>query len=315
MDDHGMTDRERMDDELTRRLQAYADARLSPTLSATARMRARVVEAADRQAARAQTAEARTGVLAAPVQLVRTRMDRARMDRTQRPSWRRPLTALLAAGLTLAVGVGSVAASQPGGPLYGTRIWMETLTLPSNADERAQAELRRLQERLAEAGAAATAGNTGAAQAALDAYGSIVDEATHDVGNDVAAAATLETGLRSNVDVLTVLVGRVPTEQAKEAIQRAIDRSDSAVEQIHGKPSDTPAGPPTAKPNKTSEPEATDRPGRTANPNRPTTKPNQATDKPRPTPRAAATPRADHTPKGGPPSERPGAQPDNPGSG
>jgi hypothetical protein len=319
MDDDQMTDRERIDDELARRLEAYADARLSPTLAATSRMRAHVMAAAHQQAALARADEDRTRVLAAPTQLDRTRldrtrMDRTRMDRTRQASWRRPMTALLAAGLTLAVGVGSVAAAQPGGPLYGARVWAETLTLPGNANERAQAELHRLQDRLAEAAAGAAAGDMGAAQAALDAYTAIVDEATHELGNDVAAAATLETGLRSNVDVLTVLVGRVPSEQAKAAIQRAIDRSDSAAEQIHGKPSDTPGGPPTANPNTTAKPQATDGPGRTANPNRPTTKPADATEKPRPTPKAASTPRAEHTPRGGPPSERPDGQPDNPGA-
>ena len=303
-----------MDDELARRLEAYADARLSPSLSATSRMRAQVMAAAHRQAALARVDDDRTRVLAAPMQL-----DRTRMDRTRQPAWRRPLTALLAAGLTLAVGVGSVAAAQPGGPLYGARVWAETLTLPANASERAQAELRRLQDRLAEAAAATAAGDLGAAQAALDAYGTIVDEATNDLGNDVAAAATLEKGVRSNIDVLAVLVNRAPNERAKEAIQaalqRAVELSDAAANKIHGKPSDTPGvGPEATKPPKSPKPTATDRDDRTANPNRPTTKPNEATNKPRPTPKAAATPRAEHTPRGGPPSERPDGQPDNPGS-
>lgn len=310
MDDHQMQDREPVDDELARRLEAYAEARLSPELSATTRMRARVMAAAHHQAALARADAARTAAAAAA---------EAQADRTRRSPWRRPLTALLAAGLTLAVGVGSVAAAQPGGPLYGPRIWAETLTLPANANDRALAELRRLEDRLAEAAAAVAAGDLNAANAALDAYAAIVAEATADVGNDVAAAATLENGVRSNIAVLTVLLDRFETGhgQAGDAIQRAleraVDRSDSAVDKLHGKPSDTPGVGPAAAPTKSPKPDRTERPDRTANPNKPTAAPADATAKPRPTPRgpqatpaAAATPTAAHTPRGGPPSDQPG---------
>jgi hypothetical protein len=308
MDNDYMQHQDRVDDELTRRLEAYAEARLSPELSATIRMRTRVMAAAHRQAALARAdadRAAATAVVAA----------QAHADRTRRSQWRRPLTALLAAGLTLAVGVGSVAAGQAGGPLYGVRIWAETLTLPSEADARAQAELQRLQDRLAEAAAATAAGDTNAANAALEAYAAIVNEATADAGNDVSAAATLETGVRSNIDVLEVLVGRVPTDAARDAIQRAIDRSDSALDEMHGNPNGTPPAAEPAKspkPDKTEQPDKSDQPDKTANPNKPTDVPAAATDKPRPTPRAnpttnaAATPEPDRTPRGGPPSEPPG---------
>ena len=252
-------------DELTRRLEAYASERLSPDPDATTRMRARVMAAAHHQVALG-------------------RADHGRVSR-----WRRPMTALLAAGLTLAVGVGSVAAAQPGGPIYGARLWVETLTLPANADERAQAEVRRLDERLAEAAAASAAGDTNAANAALDAYGSIVRDATNDVGSSVSAAATLNTGVRSNIDVLTVLAGRVP-EQARDAIQNAIDRSGSALNELHGKP---PAGTP-AKPGTGNHPE----PG--AKPNKPATVP-VGKPTPRATPRPTPKPKPAHTPAGRPP--------------
>jgi hypothetical protein len=306
MDNDQVQHRDPGDDELARRLEAYAEARLSPELSATTRMRARVMAAAHRQAALARAdADRAAASLAAGSQA----------DRTRRPIWRRPLIGLLAAGLTIGVGVGSVAAAQPGGPLYGARIWAETLNLPSNANERAQAELQRLEERLAEAAAATASGDTNAANAALDAYGAIVTEATHDAGNDVSAAATLDRGVRSNIDVLTVLVGRVPSEQARDAIQRAIDRSDSALDKMHGKPSDTPGVGPAANPTKSPKPEKTektDRPAATANPNKPTPDPGDPTSKPHPTPKAEpsvkaqATPKPEHTPHGGPPSEPPG---------
>jgi len=295
MDDN-LQHQDREDDELTRRLEAYAQARLSPELSATVRMRSRVMAAAHRQAA---LARADADHAAADAALAA----RAQADRARRSQWRRPLTALLAAGLTLGVGVGSVAASQAGGPLYYVRIWAETLTLPTEADARAQAELLRLQDRLAEAAAATAAGDTNAANAALEAYGAIVNEATEDAGNDVSAAATLETGVRSNLDVLTVLVGRVPTDAARDAIQRAIDRSDSALDKLHGNPNGTPSA---------TDPTDSPKPDKTANPNKPTDGPAAATEKPHPTPRAdptsnaASSPEPDRTPRGGPPSVPPG---------
>lgn len=301
MDDDLMQHHDPDDDELTRRLEAYAEARLSPELSATIRMRTRVMAAAHRAAARRQAALARADRDRAAAEAAMAAQ--AQADRTRRSHWRRSLTALLAAGLTLGVGVGSVAASQAGGPLYGVRIWAETLTLPNEADARAQAELQRLQDRLAEAAAATAAGDTNAANAALEAYGAIVNEATEDAGNDVSAAARLETGVRSNIDVLTVLVDRVPTEAARDAIQRAIDRSDSAIDKLHGNPN---VVPPAAEPSNSPKPD------KTANPNRPTDAPGAATAKPRPTPKpdattnAASTPKPDRTPRGGPPSVPPG---------
>ena len=277
MDNDYMQQQDRNDDELTRRLEAYAEARLSPELSATIRMRTRVMATAHRQAALARADADRAAAVA----------NLARADQTRRSTWRRPLTALLAAGLTLGVGVSSVAAAQPGGPLYGARIWVETLTLPTEANARAQAELQRLEDRLAEAAAASAAGDSNAANAALEAFGAIVNQATLDAGNDVSAAATLETGVRSNIDVLTVLVDRVPTEAAKDAIQQAIDRSDSALDDLHANPNGTPPG---LVPEETPKP---DRADPTANPNKPTDAPDK-TPKPRPTPR------------GGPPEEPPG---------
>ncbi len=295
------------DDELTRRLEAYADQRLSPELSATTRMRAGVMAAAHRHAALARADADRAAAVAA-------RAAEVRLGRQRRSAWRRPLTALLAAGLTLGVGVSSVAAAQAGGPLYGVRIWAETLTLPNESNARAQAELARLEVRLAEAAAASAAGDPNAANAALEAYAAIVNEATVDVGNDVSAAATLETGVRSNIAVLTVLVERFETghgqagEAIERALQRAIDRSDSALDELHGNPHGTPPG---LDPTRTPKPDKTAKPGKTANPNKPTEDP-AATAKPHPTPKAdpkpnaASTPKPHPTPRGGPPSDRPG---------
>lgn len=308
MDNEQMQHRDPEDDELARRLEAYAEARLSPELSATSRMRAHVMAAAHWHAALVQADRDRAVAPAAA----------ARDDRTRRSPWRRSFTLLLAAGLTLAVGVGSAAAAQPGGPLYPVRIWSETLTLPSEADARAQAELKRLENRLAEATAATAAGDTNAANAALEAFEAIVQEASNGVGDDVSAAATLEAGVRSNIDVLTVLADRLAdrgNEQASEAIQRAlqraIERSDSALDKLHGKPDGTPGNGPDGNPGNGPKPPGG--PDRTPNPNKPSPDPADKTPKPHPTPKpdiptpnAQATTAAELTPRGGPPSETPG---------
>ena len=309
MDNQPIDDRDVEDVELAERLQAYAEARLSPSLSATSRMRSHVMAAAQRQAALARVDADRAAVATADL------ASRPRV--VQVPRWRRPVAALLAACLTLALAVGSVAAARPGGPLYGTRIWVETLTLPSTAADRAVAEVRRLNDRLAEAAAAEAAGDTNAAAAALAAYDAILAEATAGTNRDAAANATLDTAVRRNIEVLTVLLGRVP-DQAKDAIEHAIDQSDSAANGLQGQPGV--GGPPSSNPG--NGPAATNKPDRTANPNKPTPAPanatprshEDATPKPHPTPKpkptpapAAATPAPEHTPRAsGRPSTPPG---------
>ena len=282
MNDDGLSqDGDTGEEALARRLEAYAAARLTPGSSASTRMRAQVMAAADRQAA-----------------LVLHR-EPTPSHRGQR---RRLVVALLAACLTIGLVVGSASASQAGGPLYPVRIWAETLTLPSSPSERATAEVRRLTARLAEASQASAAGDQAAADAALEAYGNIVGSATADAGTDVAAGAILESGVKHNVTILTALAGRVP-EPARDAIQRAIQRSDVAVDQIHannGNPgTPTPGSGPVATPNpdKTPAPDATPKPDRTP--------------KPTATPIAGETPGPGKTP---PPGGQPSAKPGPPGS-
>ncbi len=276
-----MSHQKRTDDELARRLEAYADARLSPDPTSTARVRAHVVQMAHAQ----DRSELEVGIAAAEIGDIRV----ARLERRRSP-WRRSTALLLAATLTLALGVGSVAAAQPGGPLYGVRIWAETLTLPASAAERAEAELERLHDRLSEATAATAAGDANAANAALEAYESIVNEATAGAGNDVSAAATLETGVRSNIDVLTVLAGRDLPGKAQDAIRRAIERSGSALDTMNEKPGGESPGDPAPQPNGTGKPD------RTANPNKPSPDPAEITTK---------SPKPSHVPNG-PPSDPPG---------
>ena len=269
-----------MDDrdvELAERLQAYAEARLSPSPSATSRMRAHVMAAA-------QGASRVVADEVAPAPAIEL-APRPRL--TEVPRWRRPVAALLAAGLTMALAVGSVAAAQPGGPLYGTRIWAETLTLPSSAADRAAAEVRRLNDRLAEAANAAAAGDANAADAALAAYNGILAEATAGTQGDGSANAALDTAVRRNIEVLTSILARDSfPDQARDAIQHAIDQSDSAATELHGQPGV--GAPPSANPGNgagaSNKPEGTPTPAKPTN--RPTPKPHR-TPPPHPTPAAA----------------------------
>jgi hypothetical protein len=88
----------------------------------------------------------------------------------RRTTVRRAAALLAAAVLSLAAVGGVLAASTAGGPLYGTRIWLETVMLPTDASERADAELARLETRLTELQAAVRSGDGAAAAAALAAY-------------------------------------------------------------------------------------------------------------------------------------------------
>jgi hypothetical protein len=262
-------------------------------------MRAKVMAAAHRQEALARGDADRLAAIAAAT---------TQGDRSRRPMWRRPLTALLAAGLTLGAGVSSVAAAQPGGLLYGVRIWTETLTLPANASARAQAELERLADRLAEAAAATAAGDVHAANAALEAYEAIVNEAGAGASGNAAASATLDDGVRHNIEVLTVLLDRVP-EQARDAIEHAIERSDATLDQVRENPAGNPSNGlgPEANPGNPNQPNGDN--GAQPNPNKPIDDPNETpkphkTPKPHPTPKP--TPEAERTPRGNPPAVPPG---------
>jgi hypothetical protein len=290
-------------DELSRRLGAYGLARLSPDLAATSRMRARVLAVAHRQAA--LTRAAGLAVLSGPA------LDAAvaPIDGSERPPARsrgrarvarRFLAASMAAMLALTVLGGSVFAARAGGPLYGMRLWVEEVTLPSGASERAVAELARLRERLNEATEATTAGDAVAATAALVAYGAIVEEASAEAilaGDDVAAAA-IEAGVARNVTILEALAKRLPDTAAQavsRAVERAIERSAGALETIgRSKPDGSGGG---GNPNPAGGGASSHKPagpGKSAEPNKPAD-PTKAA--PNPTPNPAPTP--ERTPKPG----------------
>jgi cell division septation protein DedD len=317
MDDE-MIDLMAADAQLRRRLDAYAVARLSPDPTATARIRARVLATAHRQAALARADASLVVVPADAARATSPGSPRVASPATPRaiPTvWRRAATVLLAASLCLTVAVGSAFAAAPGGPLYGTRLWIETLTLPSDPSARAIAELQRMDQRLREAAAANQAGDQTALAAALTAYESIVDDASDQAlrdGDEVAWAA-LKAGVARNITVLTALAAHLPDGGAAavtRALERAIERSDEAVHAIGGggndgedgnggngggAPGAEPTHKPTATPKPTPTPKATQEPKATKEP---AAKPTKA-----PTPKPAAeptrTPRPDRTPPGG----------------
>ena len=137
----------------------------------------------------------------------------------------------MAATLTLGVLAGTVAASGAGGPLYATRIWIETVNLPRDVLARAQAEVIRLDRRVQEARDASAAGDTAATEAALAAYSTIVEQATSETGGDPTATAALDASVTRHVTVLTALGATVPAE-ARPAIEHALASSTKALHDL-----------------------------------------------------------------------------------
>lgn len=237
---------DRPNGELARRLEAYAGARLSPESAASERMRARVMLAADRRSAPPASPAPAAGPSTPGIVLPFGRHRR------------RMLSALLAAAFILAMLAGGALAARPGGPLYEARLAVEAAFLPSAADARAEANLGRLEARLGEAVNAAASGNEHAVGAALGAYRRLVDEMAAASGASDVRDAALEAALGHHLDVLNGLLSKVPAE-ARPGIERAIERSDEAVERILGDGGSQPG--PGAKP--TNQP-----PGQSARPDR-----------------------------------------------
>jgi hypothetical protein len=158
---------------------------------------------------------------------------------------RRPVAALLGAAMAILVLTGAAfATSRAGGPLYGTRLWLEELTIPSEPSAREGADLDRLERRLAEASDAAAQGNGAAVTAALDAYRQEVDDALTAAGSDVDRLTRLRLEITLHQIVLETLVGRLPGPAA-DAVNRVLDQGLHALDTIRqkggGKPSVTPA--------------------------------------------------------------------------
>ncbi|HEV8403731.1 MAG TPA: hypothetical protein VGQ31_11940 [Candidatus Limnocylindrales bacterium] len=213
--------------ELARRLEAYADLRLTPSAAATTRMRTAVMNAAHRRAALigADAMSDAAGDTLTPPAASRDRTVRARV------SWRRPAAAVLAATFALSILAGSVYGTRAGGPFYAARLWAEMANLPSGLLDRALAEGTRLDQRIREAQEASSAGDVPGTEAALAAYSSIVIEAAAGSDGDATASAALEVTVSRHVGVLTLMVGSVPT-QARSAAEEALASSTTALDDL-----------------------------------------------------------------------------------
>jgi hypothetical protein len=210
-----MDEMERLQDDerdVARRLEAYADARLRPDPVAMLRVRSAIV------------AEAR-GPGAVPSRRWRWRLGGA----------------LLAAALLVVGMVGVVAASQAGGPLYGTRLWAESMTLPTQPSARAAAQLVRLDQRLQEVQAALAAHDAGAAAAALDAYRSILDETVAATPASTTEDERLQADIAKHLAVLQALLATAP-RAAVNGLQNAIEHSDHGLQQIEQRAAGTGPG-------------------------------------------------------------------------
>jgi hypothetical protein len=287
------------DGGLRPQLGAYADARLRADPEARARSRANVMAEA-----RAASDAARMDATAPAARLAASPAQALPRHRSVFGRFRVPAavaaTLLLVGALTVGA---ALAGSGPGGPFYAARLWVEGLTLPTDADARAEAQVARLEARLAEAAAAAEAGNGAAVTAALEAYRATVEAALGDAGLDPTRREHLAAELGRHVVVLQALVPLVP-DRASKAIQAAVDRTEERIQEIlatppgvtPGKP-ETPPGKPAATPKLPATPKPTP-----AGPSK--TPPG----KPEATPKQPATPKP--TPAG--PSKTPPGKPETP---
>jgi hypothetical protein len=199
-------------DDLERRLIRHGVEQLSPSPAARKRMRAQV------QLAARERLDGRDG----PGQ---------QNGKDRRPARRRLLSLLAAASLAVLVAAGAVLAAEPGGPLYPTRLWAETLVGPAGAEAQARAGIQRLDARLDEAAGAVERRDGRAAAAALDAYDSLVDDAVEAAGDDPERVDHLEYALDRHLEFLEQLAPSLP-DQARPALERAIERGDRAVDKL-----------------------------------------------------------------------------------
>ena len=227
MDDDAFDPNDPGNIEVERRLEAYADARLSPGATATTRMRTAVMQVAHRQAAFAQAD--------ASARLAETASGAGAGGRTAgiRRAWRHPFALVLAACLVVGIVASSVFGSAAGGPLYATRLSIEEANLPADLVARARAEVDRLDARLAEAQHASIAGDAPATTAAFNAYTTIVVEASAGTAGDKPASAVIVVGLTRQVVVLTAMTGSVPAA-SRAAAQQALASSATVLADLKG---------------------------------------------------------------------------------
>jgi hypothetical protein len=286
--------------ELERRLVLYAHARLSPDEGATARTRARVM-----REARLSFEAARIAVHVAPA-----------LAASRGSIRRRFVVPFLAAGLWLGVAVVSISAAQPGGPLYPSRMWIESAALPAAPGARTAAELERLDARVAEALSGAARDDRAAVSAALDAYGLIADEATARSAGYPDLEALVAAALNRHQTILTAIAASLAdkgNETASDAIERnirrAIERNAAVIGTLGPDPADPQGGAGGAGAGAggggtggggtgTGGATAGQTPGPNPTPTIHATPQPAGGDKPAKTPKPVPSPQSDHTPHG-----------------
>jgi hypothetical protein len=223
-------------DQVEEILGAYADANLSPSGPVLARMRAQVM----------REASLRTAIAAAQDRRAAAQVTQAHWSLSGMRLARRAFALGLAAALTLGT-TAAVLAAPPGSPFYNARVAIEVAFLPTQVDQRLASHESHLDERLAEAEAAAARGDFVALAAALDAYQAEVDAAVADIGDDADRLAHLEAELAKHTAVLQALAAKVPEQSS---IEHAIDTSQKAATKLKdrgehggGKPSSQPGKP------------------------------------------------------------------------
>ena len=189
-------------DEVEDILDAYAEARLSPSGPLLSRMRAAVLAEANATAVAQATRTAAAAARPAP-----RRWHRLATPRLDGARWQVPrLAATL--GFAVALGLGTstaVTAAPPGSPFYNARVALESLLLPTQIDERLAAHEQHLDARLADA----------------------------EAGEDFDRLSKLQAVLEKHVATLSALAERLPTAAARDnAIEHALQVSQKAVTKV-----------------------------------------------------------------------------------
>ena len=252
-------------DEVEDILEAYAEARLAPTGPILSRMRAAVMtEAAAFAALRAAERRQVEAAALAPLAPRRFALPRLTLASFARPAF------ALGFAFMLALGTGTaVTAAPPGSPFYNTRVALEALFLPTQIDARLASHEQHLDERLAEAEAAAARGDVNALAAALAAYQAEIDLTLADVGDDFARLEHFQAVLEKHVAKLTALSLRLPTDVARQnAVEHAIQASEKAVDKVKEKKAHANNKPPSP-PDPQNPPDPPNRPDLPEPPNRP----------------------------------------------
>ncbi|MGH2785333.1 MAG: DUF5667 domain-containing protein [Actinomycetota bacterium] len=183
---------------------------------------------------------------------------------TLRPRGLRVVAASLAAGMILVLGAGSAiaaaASSLPGDALYGVKRAVERVSLAMHRDpgSRAELQLQFAATRLAEIETLLAAGEdaSAAVEGLEEALAGAQEDALHAIGRDAdALLAHVNEMISKHIAVLTDVLGRVP-DQAKDAIQRAIDNAEKAKANVQKGKGNKPdeAGPPDEPPGNDSSP-------------------------------------------------------------